>query len=136
MLLGLGAGLALFGMTRAQVSGFTDPLSWSSLVVAIAALVLFGVRTVRIDQPFVPPSLFANRVHRTGVLVAFLVMAVNLGGLVFVPPLLVEVNGLAPGRGALVMVPAGVVTAGPVPGGRRRSRGVRCAGVRQEAERQ
>ncbi|GHH28314.1 MFS transporter [Streptomyces rubradiris] len=110
-LLGLGAGLALFGMTRAQVAGFTDPMSWSSLVVAIAALVLFGVRTVRIDQPFVPPSLFANPVYRTGVLVAFLVMAVNLGGLVFVPLLLVEVNGLAPGRGALVMIPAGVVTA-------------------------
>ncbi|MFD8938280.1 MFS transporter [Streptomyces sp. NPDC059578] len=111
LLLGLGAGLVLFGMTRAQVSGFTEPLSWGSLVVAVAALVLFGVRTVRVDQPFVPPSLFTNRVYRTGILVAFLAMAVNLGGLVFVPLLLVEVNGLTPGEGALVMIPAGVVTA-------------------------
>ncbi|MFE9659710.1 MFS transporter [Streptomyces sp. NPDC005955] len=111
LLLGLGAGLVLFGMTRAQVSGFTEPLSWGSLAVAVAALVLFGVRTVRVDQPFVPPSLFTNRVYRTGVLVAFLAMAVNLGGLVFVPLLLVEVNELTPGEGALVMIPAGVVTA-------------------------
>ncbi|MGW3495733.1 MFS transporter [Streptomyces sp. NPDC001020] len=111
ILLGLGAGLVLFGMTRAQVSGFTDPLSWGSLLVAVAALVVFGVRTVRVDQPFVPPSLFTNRVYRTGILVAFLAMAVNLGGLVFVPLLLVEVNELTPGKGALVMIPAGVVTA-------------------------
>ncbi|MFF0297309.1 MFS transporter [Kitasatospora sp. NPDC004614] len=111
VLLGLGAGLVLFGMTRAQVSGFTDPLSWGSLLVAVAALVVFGVRTVRVDQPFVPPSLFTDRVYRTGILVAFLAMAVNLGGLVFVPLLLVEVNELPPGKGALVMIPAGVVTA-------------------------
>ncbi|MFF2348694.1 MFS transporter [Kitasatospora sp. NPDC058115] len=98
-------------MTRAQVSGFTDPLSWGSLLAAIAALALFGLRTVRVDQPFVPPSLFADRVYRTGVLVAFPAMAVNLGGLVFVPLLLVEVDELTPGKGALVMIPAGVVTA-------------------------
>ncbi|MEV6124661.1 MFS transporter [Streptomyces sp. NPDC052077] len=111
VLLGIGAGLVLFGTTRAQVSGFTAPLAWGSLVVAIAALMLFGVRTARIDQPFVPPSLFTNRVYRTGILVAFLAMVVNLGGLVFVPLLLVEVNELTPGKGALVMIPAGVVTA-------------------------
>lgn len=111
LLLGLGAGLVLFGMTRAQVSGFTDPLAWGSLLVAVVALVVFGLRTVRVDQPFVPPSLFTNRVYRTGILVAFLAMVVNLGGLVFVPLLLVEVNELTPGKGALVMIPAGVVTA-------------------------
>ncbi|MFB6816636.1 MFS transporter [Streptomyces sp. NPDC056347] len=111
LLLGLGAGLVLFGMTRAQVSGFGEPLSWGSLAAAIVALALFGARTVRVDQPFVPPSLFTNHVYRTGILVAFLAMAVNLGGLVFVPLLLVEVNELTPGEGALVMIPAGVVTA-------------------------
>ncbi|QNP75226.1 MFS transporter [Streptomyces roseirectus] len=111
VLLGLGAGLVLFGMTQAQVSGFTAALSWGSLVIAVASLVLFGWRTVRVEQPFVPPSLFANRVYRTSLFVAFLAMVVNLGGLVFVPLLLVEVNGLTPGEGALVMIPAGVATA-------------------------
>ncbi|AZM46671.1 MFS transporter [Streptomyces sp. WAC 06738] len=110
-LLGLGAGLVLFGMTRAQVAGFGSALSWGSLVVALVALALFGWRTVRVAQPFVPPALFGNRGYRTGLLVAFLAMTVNLGGLVFVPLLLVEVNGLTPGQGALVMIPAGVVVA-------------------------
>lgn len=109
--LGLGAGLVLFGMTLAQTAGFTAPSSWTSLVVAVVALALFGWRTVRVAQPFVPPALFTNRVYRTAVVVAFLAMIVNLGGLVFVPQLVVDVNGLTPGAGALVMIPAGVAVA-------------------------
>ncbi|PSL55807.1 DHA2 family metal-tetracycline-proton antiporter-like MFS transporter/DHA2 family florfenicol/chloramphenicol resistance protein-like MFS transporter [Saccharothrix carnea] len=111
ILLGLGAGLVLFGMTQAQVSGFAALSAWGSLLVAVVALVLFAWRTARVDHPFVPPALFANRVYRTGLLVAFLAMVVNLGGLVFVSLLVVEVNGLTPGQGALVMIPAGVAVA-------------------------
>lgn len=111
VLLGLGVGLVLFGVTQAQVSGFTAPVTWISLLVAIALLVAFGGRMVRVSDPFVPPSLFSSRVYRTSIVVVFLAMAVNLGGLVFVALLIVEVNGLAPGQGALVMIPAGLVVA-------------------------
>ncbi|QFU91230.1 MFS transporter [Amycolatopsis sp. YIM 10] len=111
VLLGLGAGLVLFGITQAQVAGFTAISSWGSLLVAVPALVLFGWRTVRVARPFVPPSLFGNRVYRVAVVVAFLAMWVNLGGLVFVPLLVVEVDGLTPGQGALVMIPAGLAVA-------------------------
>ena len=109
--MGLGAGLLLLGITQVQVAGVTAPSSWGSLAVAVGALALFGWRTARVAQPFVPPALFANRVFRTAVGVAFLAMVVNLGALVFVPLLLVDVNGLAPGAGALVMIPAGVAVA-------------------------
>ncbi|MEU3274393.1 MFS transporter [Saccharomonospora sp. NPDC006951] len=111
ILLGAGAGLALFGMTRAQVAGFADPAAWPSLVSAVAAFALFGLRTARAATPFVPLSLLRNRVYRIAIVVVFLAMVVNLGGLVFVPLLVVEVNGLTPGAGALVMIPAGIVAA-------------------------
>ncbi|NIH83844.1 MFS transporter [Amycolatopsis granulosa] len=109
--LGLGAGLVLFGMTQAQVTGFAAFSSWATLVVAVVALALFGWRTVRAAQPFVPPALFTNRVYRAAVVALFLSMLVNLGGLVFVPQLVVDVNGLTPGTGALVMIPAGAAVA-------------------------
>jgi EmrB/QacA subfamily drug resistance transporter len=111
VLLGLGAALVLYGITQAQVAGFSAPSSWASLAVAAVAVALFGWRTARVAQPFVPPALFANRVYRTAVLVASLAMAVNLGALVLVPLLVVDVNGLAPGAGALVMIPAGIAVA-------------------------
>ncbi|MEU6731150.1 MFS transporter [Nonomuraea wenchangensis] len=111
ILLGLGAGLILFGITQAQVAGVATPSSWLSLVVAVVAFMLFGWRTVRLADPFVPPALFADPIYRAAVVVAFLAMVVNLGGMVFVPLLVVDVNGLEPGAGALVMVPAGVAVA-------------------------
>ncbi|MET8989908.1 MFS transporter [Nonomuraea wenchangensis] len=111
ILLGLGAGLTLFGITQAQVAGVATPSSWLSLVVAVVAFMLFGWRTVRLADPFVPPALFADPIYRAAVVVAFLAMVVNLGGMVFVPLLVVDVNGLEPGAGALVMVPAGVAVA-------------------------
>lgn len=111
ILLGLGAGLVLFGITQAQVAGYDAVSCWGSLVAAAAALALFGWRTVQAAQPFVPPALFTNRVYRTAVAVASLAMLVNLGGLVFVSLLVVDVNGLDPGAGALVMIPAGVAVA-------------------------
>lgn len=111
ILLGAGAGLILFGITQAQVAGVAAPSSWVGLVVAVVAFVLFGWRTVRLADPFVPPALFAGPIYRAAVVVAFLAMVVNLGGMVFVPLLVVDVNGLEPGVGALVMVPAGVAVA-------------------------
>jgi DHA2 family metal-tetracycline-proton antiporter-like MFS transporter/DHA2 family florfenicol/chloramphenicol resistance protein-like MFS transporter len=111
ILLGLGAGLVLFGITQAQIEGFVAPSAWVSLVVAVVAVALFGWRTARVADPFVPPELFANRVYRAAVVVAFLAMTVNLGGLVFVSVLVVDVNGLSPGEGALVMIPAGAAVA-------------------------
>jgi MFS transporter, DHA2 family, metal-tetracycline-proton antiporter len=110
-LLGLGAGLVLYGITQAQVAGFSAPSSWASIAVAVVAIALFGWRSIRVAQPFVPPALFTNRVYRAAVGVAFLAMTVNLGALVFVPLLVVDVNGLAPGVGALVMIPAGIAVA-------------------------
>lgn len=109
--LGGGAGLALFGMTQAQVAGFAARASWVSLLAAAVLLALFAWRTVRAAEPFAPPELFANRAYRATVLIALLAMVVNLGGLVLVPLLVVEVNGLDPGVGALVMIPAGIAVA-------------------------
>lgn len=111
VLLGLATGLLLLGITQGQVSGFSAPASWVSLVVAVLAAGLLIWRTVRVDEPFVPPALFANREFRAAVTVVFLAMAVNLGALVLVALLVVDVNGLSPGEGALVMVPAGVAVA-------------------------
>lgn len=111
ILLGLGAGLALFGMTQVQVAGITAPTTWGSFVIAVVALGLFARRTLKVAHPFVPPALFANRTYRSAVVIAFLAMVVNLGGLVCVPLLVIDINDLDPGEGALVMIPAGIAVA-------------------------
>lgn len=109
--LGLGAGLFLFGITQGQVTDFGSFSSWGSLLGALLAVTLFVWRTVGAEHPFVPPSLFANRIYVAAALVVFFTMFTNLAALVFVPVLVVQANGLSPGAGALVMVPGGVAVA-------------------------
>ncbi|GAA1204279.1 MFS transporter [Prauserella alba] len=111
VLLGLGTGALLFGITRVESAGVTSPSSWSALLTGAAALALFGMRMRTAEQPFVPPSLFRHRGYGAAVLVIFSAMAANLAMLVLVPVLVVDVHGLIPAHGSLVMIPGGVALA-------------------------
>ena len=130
-LLGVGIGLLLFGVTRADgAHGFSAPASWLSLVLGAVALVLVAVRSHTTTDPFIPPALFRHRGYLAAVGVIFLGMLVNLTTLVLVPLLVIEVNGLSPGEGSIVMIPGGIALAGTsVLAGRLASRSVDPAGL-------
>lgn len=110
-LLGLGAGLFLFGVTRGQAVGFDSSSSWGSFLVAALALAVFARRINGARHPFVSPTLFANRPYVAAVIVGFFSMLANLSILVFVPLLLVEVNGLSLAAAGLVLTPEAAVLA-------------------------
>jgi predicted MFS family arabinose efflux permease len=68
----------------------------------------------RIDEaphPFVSPALFKNRPYVAAMGVGFFSMLANLSALVFVPLLLIGVNGLSPGAAGLVLTPGAVALA-------------------------
>ncbi|MBB4935576.1 MFS family permease [Lipingzhangella halophila] len=111
ILLGSGAGLVLFGVTQAESAGFTSVSSWGTLLSGVALTALFVWRTRTVAHPFVPPSMFTNHGYVAAVVVIFLAMLVNLATLVLVPILVIEVNGLTPGQGSLVMIPGGLALA-------------------------
>ncbi len=111
ILLGIGAGLLLLTVTQLQATGADSPVPWTCLVAGGLALAGFAVRNSRASHPFVPWTLFTSGALTPAVVVAFLAMATNLGVLVCVPLLLIEVAGLTPTQGALAMIPAGVVVA-------------------------
>jgi DHA2 family metal-tetracycline-proton antiporter-like MFS transporter len=111
VLLGLGAGLFLFGITQGQVAGFASSSSWGSFLGAAFAAAGFIWRINGTPHPFVSPALFTNRAHVAAVTVGFFSMLANLSALVFVPLLLVEVNGLSAGAAGLVLTPGAVALA-------------------------
>jgi DHA2 family metal-tetracycline-proton antiporter-like MFS transporter/DHA2 family florfenicol/chloramphenicol resistance protein-like MFS transporter len=111
VLLGLGAGLFLFGITQGQAAGVTSASAWGSLLGAALALTGFVWRVNGAPHPFVSPTLFKNRAYVSAVVVGFFAMLANLSALVFVPLLLVEVNGLSPGAAGLVLTPGAVALA-------------------------
>jgi DHA2 family metal-tetracycline-proton antiporter-like MFS transporter len=111
VLLGLGAGLFLFGITQGQVAGFASTASWGSFLGAALAAALFAGRITSTPHPFVSPKLFNNRAYVAAVIVGFFSQLANLSVLVFVPLLVVEVNGLSSGAAGLVLTPGAVALA-------------------------
>jgi DHA2 family metal-tetracycline-proton antiporter-like MFS transporter/DHA2 family florfenicol/chloramphenicol resistance protein-like MFS transporter len=111
MLLGVGAGLFLFGVTQGQVMGFTSVSAWGSFFWAALSATVFARRIARVPHPFVSPELFENKAYVAAVVVGFLSMFANISMFVFVPLLVVEANGLSPGAAGLVLTPGAVAMA-------------------------
>ncbi|MGI8860246.1 MAG: MFS transporter [Rubrobacteraceae bacterium] len=111
LLLGLGAGLFLFGVTQGQGAGFASSSSWGCFLGAALAASLFVWRISGASHPFVSPVLFRNRAYVAAILVGFFAMLANLSALIFTPLLLVEVNGLSAAAAGLALTPGAVALA-------------------------
>jgi MFS transporter, DHA2 family, metal-tetracycline-proton antiporter len=111
LLLGLAAGLFLFGITQGQVAGFGSFSSWGSFLGSALAAAGFAWRITSSEHPFVSPALFRNRGYVAAVIVGFLSMLVNVSCLVSIPLLVSQVNGLSPGSTGLVLAPGAVALA-------------------------
>jgi DHA2 family metal-tetracycline-proton antiporter-like MFS transporter/DHA2 family florfenicol/chloramphenicol resistance protein-like MFS transporter len=111
VLLGLAAGLFLFGVTQGQGEGFASASSWGSFVGAALSAALFAYRISSVQNPFVSPKLFGNRAYVAATLVGFFTMIANVAATVFVPLLVIEVNGLSPAEAGLVLTPGAVAIA-------------------------
>ncbi len=105
ILLGLAAGLFLFGVTQGQDAGFGSFSSWGSFLGAAISATLFVLRINGVPHPFISPALFRNRGYVAAVLVGFFAMLANLSALVLTPLLLIEVNGLSAGAAGLALTP-------------------------------
>ena len=111
ILIGLAAGLFLFGITQGQVTGFGSPSSWASFAGAALAAAGFAWRIGHAADPFVSPTLFRNGPYVAAVVVGYFCMLANISALVFVPLLVSEVNGLSPGQAGLVLTPSAIFLA-------------------------
>lgn len=111
VLLGLAAGLFLFGITQGQAAGFASGASWGSFLGSALAAAGFVWRINVAADPFVSPALFTNRGYVAAVLVGYFAMLANLTTLVFVPLLLVEVNDLSPRDAGFVLTPGAAALA-------------------------
>jgi DHA2 family metal-tetracycline-proton antiporter-like MFS transporter len=111
VLLGLTAGLFLFGITQGEVAGFGSATSWGSFVGAALAAVGFTRRITTSPHPFVSPTLFRNTGFVAAVAVGFFSMLANVSCLVFIPLLISSVNGLSGAAVALALSPGAIALA-------------------------
>jgi DHA2 family metal-tetracycline-proton antiporter-like MFS transporter/DHA2 family florfenicol/chloramphenicol resistance protein-like MFS transporter len=111
LLLGLSAGLFLFGITQGHAAGFGASRTWASFLGATLAAVGFIWWTNRTPDPFVPPALFRNRPYTAALLAGAATMFAYIMALVFVPLLVMETNRLPSSMAGLVVTPGAVALA-------------------------
>ncbi|QIN77336.1 MFS transporter [Rubrobacter marinus] len=111
LLLALTAGLALFAVTEGQPLGLSSPVLWGSCAGALLSGAAFARRITRVPAPFVSPRLLTNRAYLACSAVGFFGMLANLTSIVFVPLLLLDVNGLGAGAAGLALAPGAVAVA-------------------------
>ncbi len=111
ILLAAAAGLALFGVTQAETSGFASPAVWICFPLALAAAAGFAWRIRTAPEPFVSPHLFASRSFLIAASIGFLAQFANIGSLFLSPLLLEDVNGLSPAAAGLALAPGAIAVA-------------------------
>ena len=111
VLLALAAGLALFALTEGQALGAYSPILWGSCLGALFSGAAFARRITTVSAPFVSPRLLTNRAYLACSAVGFFGMLANLASIVFVPLLLLQVNGLGAGAAGLALAPGAAAVA-------------------------
>ncbi|MEF2291340.1 MFS transporter [Virgibacillus dokdonensis] len=109
--LGLMIGFFLLGITLSENQGLTSYLTMVCLGVSFVALVILTIRIRTASNPFIPPILLKNRAYVRSVLIIFLSMFAYFPILVFIPLLVVEVNGFSPGEAGMLLLPGGAAVA-------------------------
>ncbi|MGG7017839.1 UNVERIFIED_CONTAM: hypothetical protein P3E19_31550, partial [Pseudomonas aeruginosa] len=66
---------------------------------------------INVKNPFIPPVILKNRLYVSSIFIVFLSMFAYVSMLVFIPLLVVEVNGLSTGQAGLILLSGGVAVA-------------------------
>ena len=111
MLLGLAAGLVLFGVTRGEDAGFGSLAAWGSFLAGVLCAASFVWHIRRSSRPFVSPALMKDKAFAIPSFVIFFAAAANIANVVIVPLMLIQVNNVSAGTVGLVLVPGAVALA-------------------------
>ncbi|MFW5966245.1 MAG: MFS transporter [Persicimonas sp.] len=110
LLLGGGVALLMYGFNVVQEAGF-GALFWLNCGGGALLLVLFALWIRRTEEPFAPPSMFANLRYVSTCLQAFAVNGTRFGTVVLIPIFLKEVNEIAPIWVGAVLFPGALAVA-------------------------
>ena len=106
----VGLGGLVFGLIESTNRGLSDPLVFMSILVGVAALVLFVFVEQRSEEPMMPLSLFRSR-NFSGANLLTLLLYMGLGGaLYFFPFVLIQVHGYSATAAGSAFLPFIVLT--------------------------
>jgi MFS transporter, DHA2 family, metal-tetracycline-proton antiporter len=101
-------GAVLLCIAVSMLILFTTEAHWLYLLVIFISLILFIVQIRRVKEPFVDPSLFANPLYRSGLIIGFLIFGTVMSVMFVIPLMLNKMYGLNTENIGLIMFPGAI----------------------------
>lgn len=107
----IGFGGIVFGFSSAGEGsgGWTSPKVIASLIVGVAALILFGWHQLRMKQPMINLRAFKYPMFTVGVVMVFISMMIILSSMLVLPLFLQGGFGKSAFYAGLIMLPGGII---------------------------
>jgi MFS transporter, DHA2 family, lincomycin resistance protein len=105
----IGFGGLIFGLSTMAETAFSSPKVWGPLLVGIIALVVFGLRQMRMDQPMVNLRVFKYPMFTIGTAIMFLGILMILSTAILLPMYLKGALLYSAAMAGLILLPGNAV---------------------------
>lgn len=105
----IGFGGIVYGFSSAGESGWGSSIVISTIVVGLAALLLFSLRQLKMSKPMIDLRVFKYPMFTLGLLAVFITFMIILSSMILLPLYLQTGLALAAFSAGLVLLPGGVL---------------------------
>ncbi|WP_047984635.1 DHA2 family efflux MFS transporter permease subunit [Ornithinibacillus californiensis] len=109
LLSSIGFGGIIYAFSTLAERSFSEPIVWSPLLVGVIALLLFGVRQFKMEQPMINLRVFKYPMFTLGTLMMFLSILVILSTAILLPLYLKGALLLSAALAGLMLLPGNIV---------------------------
>lgn len=107
----LGFGGIVFGLSKASDSksgGWSSPIVIASLIIGIAALILFVIRQLKMKKPLMNVRTLKQPMFVLGISLVFISKMMVLSSMLILPMYLIRVLGMSTLTAGLILLPGGL----------------------------
>lgn len=107
----IGFGALLYGFSTAGNVGWTKPVIIVSILVGVISVVLFVIRQLKLDEPFLSMEIFKAPAYSLAAIFNTVMAMGLIGGMILTPAYLQSVRHIEPLDSGLIMLPGALVMA-------------------------
>ncbi|PCF49285.1 MDR family MFS transporter [Staphylococcus delphini] len=105
----LGFGGLLFGFSSAGQYGWSNPLSYVTIIVAVIILIAFVMRQLKLETPMLEMRVFKHRSFTVPIALVVLMFLIFIGTMTMLPIYMQSMRGMSPLQSGLTLLPGGLV---------------------------
>lgn len=105
----VGFGGLLYGFSSAGDMGWGAPLVFGTITVGAAALILFIVRQLRMDDPMLDFRIYKYPMFALSSVISIVVSVAMFSGMILTPLYVQTIRGISPFHSGILMLPGAIV---------------------------